>query len=458
MGTLKRFILLTGFTLATAHADAQTLSIQGNSFAVDGVPKFLTFISYYGGMGAPDVAADFRFMRARGFDGIRLWPNLFTGPQLANADGSLKPEVLSRLLFILDRARDQRIIVDVTFTAEHIGGMTAAGARNEILATTAALRPYRNVLIDIQNERNIYGPGGRGLAANDIAGILAAIKAIDPDRIVTASNSPIETDASTAAFAKDLGLDVVAYHDPRGRFWYERDIVQSMVSTLKTSGRPVYLQEPMTTRDSRFGYPSHDRSEYFEKAIANSKLAGAAAWCFHTDVAIDFRDGPELLEDRLRAYPEPEWTFANWLLPRVTLQASNGVNYLTAESGGGGEVHADRPSAGAWETFRAIVSAGGPMVSGDRVAFGTSDGVHYLQAVNGGGAMLRATGTSIGPWETFVIEREDGGIVWRGDSMSLRASTTPWYIIAESGGGRNVNVNSTNRGPWETFTVRFVEP
>ena len=107
--------------------------------------------------------------------------------------------MLSRLLFILDRARDERIIVDVTFTAEHIGGMTASGARNEIVATAAALKPYRNVLIDIQNERNIYGPGGRGLAANDVASILAGIKAIDPDRIVTASNSPIETDASTAA-------------------------------------------------------------------------------------------------------------------------------------------------------------------------------------------------------------------------------------------------------------------
>jgi hypothetical protein len=458
MGTLKHVILVAVFTLAAAAADAQTLSIQGDRFAVDGVPKFLTFMSYYGGMGAPDVAADFKFMRSRGFDGIRLWPNLFTGPQLPNADGSLKADVLSRLLFILDRARDERIIVDVTFTAEHIPGMTAAGLRNEILATAAALLPYRNVLFDIQNERNIYGPGGRGLAANDVAGILAGIKAIDPARIVTASNSPIETDVDTASFARNLGLDVVAYHDPRGRFWYERGVVESMVNTLKTSGRPVYLQEPMTTRDSRFGYPSHDRSEYFEKAIANSKLAGAAAWCFHTDVAIDYREGPALLEDRLRAYPEPEWTFVEWLVPRVTLQSSNGINYVTAESGGGGEVHADRPNAAAWETFRVIVPAGGPIVSGDRVAFVAADGTHFLQAVNGGGAMLRATGTTMGPWETFVVERPDGGIVWRGDSMLLRANDTPWYVIAESGGGRNVMVNSTNRGPWETFTVTYVQP
>ena len=214
----------------------------------------------------------------------------------------------------------------------------------------------------------------------------------------------------------------------------------------------------MTTRDSRFGYPSHDRSEYFEKAIANSKLAGAAAWCFHTDVAIDYREGPALLEDRLRAFAEPEWTFVQWLVPRVTLQASNGINYVTAESGGGAEVRADRPNAGAWETFRVIVPAGGPIVSGDRVAFVTFDGSHYLQAVNGGGAMLRATGTTMGPWETFFVERPEGGIVWRGDTMWLRANDTPWYVIAESGGGRNVMVNSTNRGPWETVTVTYVQP
>src|SRR5207244_10600267 len=131
------------FTLAATHADAQTLSIQGDRFAVDGVPKFLTFISYYGGMGAPDVAADFRFMRSRGFDGIRLWPNLSTGPQLPNGDGSLRPDVLSRLLFILDRARDERITVDGTFTAAHVGGMTAPGARSGTAARAGAAKPYR---------------------------------------------------------------------------------------------------------------------------------------------------------------------------------------------------------------------------------------------------------------------------------------------------------------------------
>ena len=90
-------------------------------------------------------------------------------------------------------------------------------------------------------------------------------------------------------------------------------MTQSVIRPLKTTGRPVYMQEPMATRDTFFPYPSNDRAEYFLQAIANVKLSGAAAWCFHTEVAVDFRDGPRFLEDRLRAYPEPEWAFVTSL-------------------------------------------------------------------------------------------------------------------------------------------------
>src|SRR5262249_12986252 len=171
------------------RALAQTLTVQGDRFLVDGTSRFLVFISYFGALGAENVTADLRYFRSKGFDAVRIWPNVFTGPQLMRSDGTLDAGSLARLQFVLDRARDERLIVDVSFTAEHIPGLDAARFKDGILATTAALKPYRNLLFDIQNERNVYGPFGRPLSGDDVASIRAGIKSIDPDRVVTASNS-----------------------------------------------------------------------------------------------------------------------------------------------------------------------------------------------------------------------------------------------------------------------------
>src|SRR5258708_11569847 len=92
------------------------------------------------------------------------------------------------------------------------------------------------------------------------------------------------------------------------------------------------------------------------QAIVIAKLAGAAAWCFHTLLGVDFRSGtgPPFLEDRFRAYPEPEWAFVNSLNARVALRASNGVSYMAAEAGGGYGGRADWTArrAGSPDVFR----------------------------------------------------------------------------------------------------------
>lgn len=436
-------------------AGAQTLSIQGTQFAVDGKPKFLTFITYFGAMGAPHVPEDLRFLKGAGFDGVRIWPNLDTGPQLMNADGSLRPAELTRLLSILDAARREGVVVDVTFTYEHIAGMTPSTALTGIVNATNALRGYPNLLFDIQNERNVRDR--RFMSEEDVGRIYRAVKAADPARIAFASNAPVEDTQYVADFTTRLGLDVAAYHDPRPENWYQFSVIEPIVRTMKSSGTPAYLQEPNTTHDDLYSYPSNTRAEFFQQAIANAKLAGAAAWCFHTEVGVDFRSGAEFMEDRLRAKPQPEWAFVTALIPKITLAASKPASVVVAEGGGGGGVRADRVSAGPWETFKAVVLSGGPLVSGDRVALIAADGTHYWQAVNGGGGPLRAVGSAVGPWETFVLDRAAGvDLVRSGDAVTLRANDTVWFVVAESGGGGNVNVNSTNRGQWETFVLTFV--
>src|ERR1044072_6767347 len=105
-------------------------------------------------MGAPNIAQDFKLLRSLGFDGVRIWPNLDTGPQLMNGDGSLRADERARLKFILDRPRDEGLVVDVSFTYEHISGMTPATALTGIVNATNELRSYTHILFAIQNERN----------------------------------------------------------------------------------------------------------------------------------------------------------------------------------------------------------------------------------------------------------------------------------------------------------------
>src|SRR4051812_22000269 len=403
-------------------------------------------------MGAADVAADFQFLRDAGFDGVRIWPNSPEGPQLMRGNGTLDPSALQRLTDILDRARDRRLVVDVTFTAEHIGGMNADAYRAAIAAATSALLPYRHILVDIENERNIYGPFGRSLAAPDVSAIVGAIKAIDPARVVTASNSQ-DLDVNAAAqFTRDVNLDVAAYHDPRIANWYTAGQIQSIVDALRRSGRPAYLQEP-----TRFPNPSTDRAEYFRNAHANAKRAGAAAWCFHTDLGFNLRG--TTFRARLQSRLEPEWVFVTTLLPRVQLRANDGAHFVVAEGGGGGAVSADRLMPDASGTFALVSADGGPVLDRDRVSLRTSDGRHFLQAAEGGGGAMTAVSEQAGPWETFVIDSGGGSAIVAGQNVTLRTTgDPPWYVTAEGGGGQKVTVSRQTGGAWQTFTILAAPP
>jgi len=296
--------------LTQTAASAQQLSVHDRRFAVDGVPRFLTFISYFGGMGADNPAADLAFVKRSGFDGIRLWPNSPDGPPLMNAEGAIRPEGLSRLRSILDRAADLGLIVDVTFTAEHIAGLDAARYEAAIVAAAAALRSRGNILFDLQNERNVYGPRGRPLSIADVARIRQSVKRVDPATLVTASNSGTPL-PDAVRVTRAAALDVTAYHEARDASWYRADRIRAIVAGLAAGGAPVYLQEP-----SRFPFPSTDRAEYFDRARANARAAGAAAWCFHTDLAFNLRAPGTLFEHLLRGRAEPDWAFVR-NLPRL---------------------------------------------------------------------------------------------------------------------------------------------
>src|SRR5262249_6285029 len=127
---LRPFSILAAVSaalLVAADARAQRLGLEGDHFTVDGASTFLTMVTSFGGMGAPNVVADLHLMKTLGFDGFRIWPMLNTGPGILNQDGSIRQAEFSHFLSILDQARIERLIVDLTFTHEH-AGMTPAQA------------------------------------------------------------------------------------------------------------------------------------------------------------------------------------------------------------------------------------------------------------------------------------------------------------------------------------------
>ena len=143
-------------------------------------------------------------------------------------------------------------------------------------------------------------------------------------------------------------------------------------------------------------------------------------------------------------------------MPHIHLKTYDGIHYVCAENGGGGEINATRRWAAQWETFRMIPAQGGAITSDSAVNFSTYDGTHYVCAENGGGGEVNATRTAAAQWETFQIHRVDTpGDIINGSHVTLR-TYNGHYLCAENGGGGQLNGTRTAAAQWETFTVEII--
>ncbi len=278
-----------------AHAVAQTLSVQGDRFAVDGQPRFLLFVSYFDGLHRPATALideDLQYLKEKGVEGIRVFPDWHV-PRLMDQHGAVNASRLESLLTLVERAALKGMMVDLSFDPSLAGitsvdafrhGRNGEGGLTRIAQALHEAR-RRNVIFDLCNEWDLH------CAAFGMAGLQAvknAIKAVDPARLVVVS---ARAEDQAVSFVKDFGFDAVTYHDPRGHAptrdpldnWATRTgtVVASLKKRLAQS--PIYLQEP-----SRFVRPDEDRADtddsapYYSIAVTNARLSGAAAWTFHT--------------------------------------------------------------------------------------------------------------------------------------------------------------------------------
>lgn len=458
-------------------AAQQVLAVQGDHFTVNGQPRFLTFISYFDGLDAANHVSDFQFLRARGIDGVRIFPNwwtvapsAFAGDTLIRPDGTLDPDTVQRFHWFLSDAEQNQLVVDMSFSVETVSTaasgaptLTMAGLLHGLEAAAREFAGHRNVLFDLQNESNKNRPlqtvntSNLGFNEDELRALRAAVLAGDPTRIVTASVSDTG-DADAAVRAQRTLQHVVAWHDPRGSTFAEDTFGHAQ--TLRGFGGPVYFQEPPKPSDVNRG------EDAFRLAVTSAKRAGAAAWCYHhgashllNDTTLQQTLDPVSRDflNRFRA----DLDAAPWgaTLPRkIQLRTFQNHTWMVAEQGGGSAVNADRPAASIWETFEIVDLNGGDLLTGDLVALRTFDGVHYLQAAGGGGSTTNAFPTAVGAWETFTILKQNGGsrIIFEGDEIALRASTGH-FVVAENGGGPGsvVNANRAAVGAWETFVVHY---
>ena len=342
-------VLVLSLCAFAGHARAQSVAVDGDHFTVDGEARFLTFISYFDAMRATDVAGDFAFIRQEAaFDGVRMFANWWSYagtpcPQAVtdtlfdntgairgdNGDVLAPSSRLLRLIEVLRAAQSQGLIVDLTFSRETVpvppGDTLDPTEYTKALRRTAVLlREFRNVIFDIQNERD-NGTSSQLLNADETRLIKVAIKEADPARVVIASTSggtpaaasgAVDNPAGARGFNIRAEMDAIAYHDLRGAGWETR--TTTVVQTLRTMApfplKPVYLQEPTRWRvgtTTACGTAESDASDpdpaHFRAALQRAKEAGAAAWTFHTQRAFKLAtSGPLYDQIRPRAAGDAE--------------------------------------------------------------------------------------------------------------------------------------------------------
>jgi len=248
-GTIRATVLIeTAPSLAAAAAPR--LDIAGESFTVDGRARFLLLVSYFDALRASDATldADFGFLRRRGLDGVRIFPNWWRcaaerqcggrpgGDTLFEAgSGHVRPARLARLRQVLDLAGRHGLVVDLSFARETVRESGTAPPLSPTAygdALASVLRSlgdgYPHVMIDLQNEldqNRLFAAD----AAEDARQVAALARRIaTPRRIVFASTNESEAELVTYCGRPGLcpasarPLDVLAVHDARVGQWHDR--------------------------------------------------------------------------------------------------------------------------------------------------------------------------------------------------------------------------------------------
>lgn len=290
------FVLSIFLSLTSPQAASSTvLTTQNNYFLINGQPKFLVLSGYWDGLDAPNPQSDLNWLRSKGFDGIRIFVNLWdycpgcsnTYPSgnnpVINLNGSINQSRLNKLISIIDTADSLGMIVDVTFARETIGGdgrcfaqdgngvMCMPEFKQGVISVIGALRNKSNVFFDLQNE---YDHPAIDISNTDITDLKNRIRATYGDNVIlSVSGAGAGGQVGTAQF---FGMDMVNAH-------FAGTAVGGLnvdISGSLTPNMPTYIGEPYNTSEVS-GYST----QKLIGGATNAKRLGVAAWLFHSNAS-----------------------------------------------------------------------------------------------------------------------------------------------------------------------------
>lgn len=284
-------IILLSFIAGAAIA-ATELGVKDTQFTLNGKPKFLLGISYYGALGAPEqfIKQDLDDMESCGFNWIRVWATWGDGITAVDKEGQPQQPYWDKLKWLVAECDRRGMIVDVTLSRGLSGLMKLFEAHQRAVeALVTHLKPYRNWYLDLANERNVRD--ARFVDFNELQTLRDTVKRLDTKRLVTASQGGEISLDELREYLLTVRVDFVCPHRPRDPDSPRETQAKSRqyLAWMKDIGRvvPVHYQEPF-----RRGYHPQDWEPSAEAFLADLKQAvagGAAGWCFHNG---DQKNGP----------------------------------------------------------------------------------------------------------------------------------------------------------------------
>jgi hypothetical protein len=286
LGLLHCCLCVPTSSLAASQSQATNtiLGIAGARFTLNRQPVFLLGFSYYGALGASEecVRQDLQDLRGCGFNGLRVWATWSaygTNVSALTARGQPREPFLSRLKQLVAECDHSGLVVDVTLARGP--DLPEFNAHRAAVATlVAALKPYRNWYLDLGNERDVRD--ARYVSLAELKELRAEVRALDPDRLVTASFGGHDLSLDDVRGVLEVvGVDFLCPHRPRHRSspgQTETETRQVFVFMKELSRIvPVHYQEPF-----RRGYTTWEPvAADFLTDLRGAVSGGAAGWCFH---------------------------------------------------------------------------------------------------------------------------------------------------------------------------------
>ena len=294
------------FSIEIVSGVTTAVGVQGRMFTINGAQTFILMLSYFDFM--QWKVQDFIDMKARGWNGIRVWCEKWAGspaPSVAalNSVGQFTGQ--ATFLAGIRSAAAHGIVVLVTIM-DWESSPFQTQPLTAIDNVVNALENEPNVLIDIVNEHQhnngVYAPQSLMKTYRDRA------KAADSGCIVTVSScgdhpGPFDAMGETiqsaylTAHVNTVGVDFLEHHDARTSDWADKtdQRMTKILNHFSAIGvnKPAAFGEP----NRRSGGSGPSEAEFLQ-AARECKAAGGAMWCFHQTASFNM-DGPTTFYNRL---------------------------------------------------------------------------------------------------------------------------------------------------------------